>query len=116
MYSDLESHKHEAKVGTSAMNFISELNAMNPSLIWVGADFWFGAGQAGDVDLLQRFFPVSILGPVTCEAGKVISSRRIRQLVEAGDALRAELLQGWRGLRLVDRQTVGRANACDQPA
>jgi riboflavin kinase/FMN adenylyltransferase len=83
-----------------AMEFIAELGMLNPRLIWVGEDFRFGAGQMGDVGLLTRYFAVRTLGPVQCDAGQVISSSRIRRLLDGGDLSAAEALQGWQGLKL----------------
>jgi riboflavin kinase/FMN adenylyltransferase len=84
----------------TAMEFIAELGLLNPRLIWVGDDFRFGAEQAGDVGLLTRYFAVRTLGPVQCEGGQVISSSRIRRLLDGGDLPAAEALQGWHGLKL----------------
>jgi riboflavin kinase/FMN adenylyltransferase len=84
----------------TAMEFIAELGMLNPRLIWVGDDFRFGAGQVGDVGLLTRYFAVRTLGPVQCDGGQVISSSRIRRLLDGGDLSAAEALQGWQGLKL----------------
>lgn len=82
----------------TAMEFIAELEALNPDLIWLGEDFRFGVGQTGNIRLLERFFAVRTLGPVRCEGGEVISSSRIRRLRDVGDLAAAEALQGWRRL------------------
>jgi riboflavin kinase/FMN adenylyltransferase len=84
----------------TAMEFIAELGMLNPHLIWVGEDFRFGAEQAGDVGLLERFFAARALGPVHCDGGLVISSSRIRRLRDVGALSAAEALEGWRGLKL----------------
>lgn len=84
----------------TAMEFIAELGMLNPRLIWVGGDFRFGAGQVGDVGLLTRYFAVRTLGPVQCKGGQVISSSRIRRLLDGGELSAAEALLGWQGLKL----------------
>jgi riboflavin kinase / FMN adenylyltransferase len=95
----------------TAMEFIAELGMLNPRLIWVGDDFRFGAGQVGDISLLTRYFAVQTLGPVQCEGGQVISSSRIRRLLDGGDLPAAEALQGWRGLKL-DGAEVSAGGGC----
>ena len=90
----------------TAMEFIADLGLLNPRPIWVGDDFRFGAGQAGDVGLLTRYFSVRTLGPVQCEGGQVISSSRIRRLLDGGELSAAEALQGWQGLKLDGAATL----------
>jgi riboflavin kinase/FMN adenylyltransferase len=92
----------------TAMEFIAELGMLNPRLICVGDHFRFGAGQVGDVGLLARYFTVRMLGPVQCEGGQVISSSRIRRLLDGGDLSAAEALQGWQGLELDGAALAGR--------
>ena len=55
----------------------------------IGADFRFGKGRAGDVDLLGRlgeeyYFAVDIVPAVLCD-GERISSSGIRKMLGAGD-------------------------------
>jgi FAD synthase len=79
--------------------FLYELAALHPIEIWVGEDFRFGAGREGDVALLTKRFPVRPIGTVRCNNGEIISSTRIRSLLEAGDDSGAERLLGWIGSR-----------------
>lgn len=84
----------------SAEDFIHDVltGACSAEQVAVGPDFRFGAGRAGDVGLLQRWFDgqsVHILPPVCDEGGQPYSSSRVRAALTAGDkALAADLL-GW---------------------
>lgn len=80
----------------SADMFIAELGRLGALEIWIGDDFRFGAGRRGDVGLLARCFDVHRLPPVVCAAGQIISSTRIRTLLNEGRAAEAEPLHGWR--------------------
>jgi FAD synthase len=82
----------------SAQAFVAELGLLNPQTVWVGAGFRFGAGRAGDANLLRRYFVVRTVAPLR-SGGVIISSSRIRSLRERGDLAAAEALLGWRGLR-----------------
>lgn len=77
----------------SADAFMDELAQLNPQEIWVGADFRFGAKSAGDVALLATRFNVKVHDAVRCEKGQVISSTRIRGLLDR-DPPSANLLLG----------------------
>lgn len=68
----------------SAADFLADLAAVAPRRIHVGADFRFGARQAGDVALLGQHYPVALARPVCCAKGETISSTRIRALNAAG--------------------------------
>jgi len=66
--------------------------------IFVGEHFAFGKGRAGRIADLDRFgqaygFTVHPVAPVTVE-GSVVSSTRIRQLIQAGEMERAAALLG----------------------
>ena len=77
-----------------AEDFILELMLLNPIALWVGADFRFGAGRQGDIELLSRRFTVRLVDAVRCRRGEVISSTRIRNLIANGDE-GAQALPGW---------------------
>jgi riboflavin kinase/FMN adenylyltransferase len=79
-----------------AEDFIIELMLLNPIAVWVGADFRFGAGRKGDIEMLSRRFAVRLVDAVRCRQGEVISSTRIRNLIAKGDELGAQALLGWR--------------------
>lgn len=64
--------------------FMSRLARSRPQEIRVGSDFRFGAKQSGDVAMLARHFNVQLQLPVRCSAGEVVSSTRIRALLEEG--------------------------------
>jgi len=66
--------------------------------VLVGEDFRFGNGGAGNIDLLRELgakhgFRVKVVAPVTL-AGEVVSTTRIRALLDAGDVTAAAALLG----------------------
>ncbi len=98
-------HFDEARSQEPAEHFVREVlaGAAHARLVVVGADFHFGKGRGGDVELLQRMgadlgFEVLGVGleaaPATSSgAGTIYSSTSIRELLAAGDvAAAAELL------------------------
>lgn len=87
-------HFNRAYAARSPAAFLADLARVGPQRIHVGADFRFGAKQAGDVDLLAQHFHVALAAPVLCAQGDTISSTRIRALQEAGDTDQAAALQG----------------------
>lgn len=76
--------------------FIEELKTVNPIEIWEGPNFLFGKNRKGDIEALRRHFNVEIFDSMYCEEGVIISSSRIRTLLEIGDYSQAERLLGWR--------------------
>lgn len=68
----------------SAATFMDQLSRLRPHQVCVGGDFRFGAKQAGDVALLSTRFDVRVQKPVCCAQGEVVSSTRIRGLLEQG--------------------------------
>jgi riboflavin kinase/FMN adenylyltransferase len=84
-----------AYAARSAEDFLEELADLNPFEIWVGPDFRFGRGQAGDVKMLAQRFAVRTLEPVQCLKGRVISSTRVRELLQRGALGEAQSLLGW---------------------
>ncbi len=78
----------------SAADFLDDLAQLSPRTVHVGADFRFGARQAGDVALLASRFDISLARPVMCAGGEVISSSRIRSLENLGHRLAAQRLLG----------------------
>lgn len=84
-----------AYAARSAEDFLEELADLNPFEVWVGRDFRFGRGQAGDVEMLARRFTVRMLEPVQCLKGRVISSSRVRDLLNRGARDEARSLLGW---------------------
>jgi riboflavin kinase / FMN adenylyltransferase len=78
----------------SSSQFINTLMSFHPEEIFVGNDFRFGNGREGNVETLRHFFKVNTLNPVCCEQGTVISSTRIRKLIEQGKNFEASNLLG----------------------
>jgi riboflavin kinase / FMN adenylyltransferase len=84
----------------SAEDFVREvlLQRLNAREVWVGPDFRFGRGRAGDVALLKKMgselgFVAHSLDIVTCVDGERVSSSRIRDALAAGALeLAADLL------------------------
>jgi FAD synthase len=83
----------------TAEDFIREIGAFNPHMIWVGEDFRFGSCKRGNSEMLARYFGTRILPAVRCEAGEIVSSSRIRALKAAGRSNEAASLEGWPGIR-----------------
>lgn len=84
-----------AYAARSAEDFLEELADLNPFEVWVGRDFRFGRGQAGDVRMLAERFPIRTPEPVQCLKGRVISSSRVRELLNRGARDEARSLLGW---------------------
>jgi riboflavin kinase / FMN adenylyltransferase len=82
-------------VNRSAYSFIEELSMLNPQKIFVGEDFRFGKDRKGDIRLLSKYFHVQTVEPICCSSGRVISSSRIRELINKGETEKADLLLGW---------------------
>lgn len=66
--------------------------------VWVGGDFRFGHGRAGDVGLLERMgrdlgFATRVMPPVLV-AGERVSASRVRSLLAAGDFATARSFLG----------------------
>ena len=75
-----------------ASAFLADLARIAPRQIHVGADFRFGAGQAGDVAGLAQHVPVHVPNTLCCASGIPISSSRIRALKHSGQTAAAEAL------------------------
>ena len=69
------------------------LKPLNPRKIFVGEDYNFGVGGEGDAAYLRRFFDVEVV-PLQKIDNTKISSKKIRQLVEAGEMEQASKLLG----------------------
>jgi len=78
-----------------AEDFLREIALLNPTELWVGSDFRFGAQRRGNIELLARRFTVRLAETVRCCQGEVISSTRIRNLIASGDEMGARQLLGW---------------------
>ena len=83
-----------------ARTFLEEyiLKPFRPKNIVAGYDFTFGRGREGTLDVLEKWtqangIALSILQPLRI-AGEVVSSRRIRDLIQRGDVHGAHLLLG----------------------
>ncbi|GAB2619394.1 bifunctional riboflavin kinase/FAD synthetase [Novilysobacter erysipheiresistens] len=89
----------------SAGDFVCEVLVRHLSVceVWVGPDFRFGKGRAGDLALLQqmgrelaetgRGFEAGQIEPVELD-GERVSSTRIRNALQAGDFATAQRLLG----------------------
>ncbi|MEH6947421.1 FAD synthetase family protein [Bacillus sp. JJ634] len=75
--------------------FIEELKKLHPIEIWEGPNFMFGKDRKGNIDILRRYFKVEVLPPLTCIDNKMISSSRIRRLLQEGQYSEAQHLLGW---------------------
>ncbi|EEL50931.1 MULTISPECIES: FAD synthetase family protein [Bacillus cereus group] len=85
----------ESYVTRTASHFIQELQRLCPAGIYVGEDFRFGKNREGDIELLMKYFAVSIVEEICCEGGERISSTRIRNHLFQGELQRSHSLLGW---------------------
>ena len=69
------------------------LKPLNPKKIFVGDDYKFGALGEGDAKYLKNFFDVEVV-PLQKIDNMKISSKKIRELVEAGKMEKAATLLG----------------------
>lgn len=85
--------------GLSPEAFIAYLaGALSPKYVIAGYNYTFGAGRAGDTEMLKSIcaehgIGVKLVPPVSY-AGESVSSSRIRRLIEAGDMPLANELLG----------------------
>lgn len=84
------------------------LKPLNPRKIFVGEDYNFGVGGEGDAAYLSRFFDVEVV-PLQKIDNMKISSKKIRQLVEAGEVEQASKLLG-RPYRISGLVVEGKGN------
>ncbi|WP_240377565.1 FAD synthetase [Bacillus piscicola] len=73
---------NEVYAARPAAAFITELHELGAEEIFVGPNFHFGKGKTGNTGMLSRHFPVKIQPYVTCQNGEVISSTRVRELLQ----------------------------------
>ncbi len=91
---------NDALTAMSAEDFVRRALVQRLAVreVWVGGDFRFGHGRAGDVALLERMgvglgFAAHAMPPVLLE-GERVSASRVRQLLGAGDFAGAAALLG----------------------
>lgn len=82
----------------SAADFLAELQLLQPCEVIVGEDFRFGSCKGGTALLLRQHFNTSILPPVRCGNGEIVSSSRIRSLRRSGLAAAAAALENWKDI------------------
>ncbi|AGK53302.1 FAD synthetase family protein [Bacillus sp. 1NLA3E] len=83
-------------VNRNVCSFLEELTDLNPLEVWAGTDFHFGKNRAGNIFTLRNHFVVRVLEPVRCSMGEIISSSRIRSLMNQNLFNEAEQLLGWK--------------------
>ncbi|MBO1002237.1 FAD synthetase [Pseudogracilibacillus auburnensis] len=76
------------------LDFIHEIKLLHPQQINVGPNFTFGKGKQGDVNVLADHFNVYVQPFVVCEDGEIISSTRIRGLMEKNELEQVKNLLG----------------------
>ena len=91
---------HEGTRQMLPRDFIRQIlhHAMDARLVCVGEDFRFGKDRTGDVALLQRYadqygYRVRVV-PKLQQEGEIISSTRIRTLLQTGELSQANQLLG----------------------
>lgn len=85
---------NDAFTKQTVSSFIKELTELNPVEIWEGPNFQFGKDKQGTIEDLRQHFTVGVLNPLTCEQGELISSTRIRKLLQQGNFSSAKNLLG----------------------
>ena len=83
------------RASRSIEDFLEELSALHPVEVWVGPDFRFGRGRAGDVHTLGEVFTTRVFESLKCREGEIISSSRVRALLARGAVPEARDLLGW---------------------
>ena len=85
---------NEAFMQKTVLDFIDELKLLDPVEIWEGPNFQFGKDRKGTIEDLKGHFKVGVLKPLKCEHGELISSTRIRMLLQQGNYSLAKNLLG----------------------
>lgn len=78
----------------SVQDFIDELSEVNPLEVWVGPGFNFGKGKSGSIVDLKKAFHAFTHPIVRCDDGEIISSTRIRHLLNCQQVNQAYTLLG----------------------
>ncbi|GIW23898.1 riboflavin biosynthesis protein RibF [Meiothermus sp.] len=84
---------NEAFSRRSKEEFLDDLRTLDAQVIYVGADFRFGKGRAGNLEDLKTVAPTQVLPLLELNGGPVKSSR-IRELLREGQVDEAKLLLG----------------------
>lgn len=74
------------------------IERLGTKMVIIGKDYRFGKGKKGDIELLKKAgrrygFRVKVINPVKIK-GEVISSSKIRSLIEKGDVQKARIFLG----------------------
>jgi riboflavin kinase / FMN adenylyltransferase len=85
---------NEAYTKQSVASFIDEVMMIRPLEIWEDPNFQFGKDRRGTIEDLRTNFNVGVLKPLQCEDGELISSTRIRLLLQQGNYSLAKKLLG----------------------
>lgn len=94
----LRFNRHLSSLTADAFARIALRDRLSARQVWVGPEFRFGKGRAGDIDLLRRVgtelgFEANEIEPVELE-GERVSSTRIRAALQSGDFAGAARLLG----------------------
>ncbi len=73
---------NHAYAARDAFEFIQELYQIQPKVVIVGPNFTFGKEKQGNIQFLSQYFQVTVKLFMHCEKGEIISSTRIRELIE----------------------------------
>jgi riboflavin kinase / FMN adenylyltransferase len=85
-------------VRRTAVDFLAELQLLQPREVIVGEDFRFGSCKGGTALLLRQHFNTRVLPPVRCGNGEIVSSSRIRALRRSGLVAAAATMENWRDI------------------
>lgn len=83
------------------IEFINELKQLHPRKIVVGPNFTFGKGKQGEINLLAAHYNVYVFPYVFCNEGHIISSTRIRELLDKNELKQVENLLGRKSLKKI---------------
>ncbi len=93
---------NHAYAARGALEFIQELYEIQPKEVIVGPDFTFGKEKLGNLHFLSQYFQVTVTPFVHCKKGKIISSSRIRKLMERNEMEQVKDLLGRKGLGILN--------------
>lgn len=93
---------NKAYASRQAMEFVKELKHLHPMEVIVGPNFTFGKGKQGNIDMLDQYFSLTVEPFVLCEGGQIISSTRIRNLIDENKISQADHLLGRKRLEIIN--------------
>ncbi len=93
---------NHAYAARGAFEFIQELYQIQPKVVIVGPNFTFGKEKQGNIQFLSQYFQVTVKPFMRCEKGEIISSTRIRELIERNEVRQAGDLLGRKSIETIN--------------